>query len=167
MPLYKDGHFIENIWRSISEGEDIPPSGHVIVPLDWWRAERAAFEGSHVPLGLFIEPDAPLATITEDLHRFQLIAIHFPKFGDGRGYSLARLLRQRYGFAGELRACGDVLIDQIQVMSRCGINAFDINDAATEQALRQGHLTALHHFYQPGAGHEIPEGTRHWARRSL
>jgi uncharacterized protein (DUF934 family) len=165
MPVFKNGHFIDDQWRMIAEGEDVPPSGHVILPLEWWLAERGAFEGSHVPLGVKIEPDTQLAVMVDDLSRFSLIAIHFPKFGDGRGYSHARLLRERYGFKGELRAVGDVLIDQLQVMSRCGIDAFDITDPATEKALRQGHSPLVTHFYQPAAAHEIPVGTRSWARR--
>jgi uncharacterized protein (DUF934 family) len=171
MALYKNGQFCEDSWRLISEGEDIAPSGHVIVPLDWWRVERAIFDGSHVPLGLMLEPDARLHDLendfAHDLARFALIAIHFPRFGDGRGYTLARLLRERYKFRGELRACGDVLIDQIQIMSRCGFDAFDIRDDATQKALRRGHLPGVFHFYQPASTTEIPQGTRSWARRPI
>jgi len=66
--------------------------------------------------------------IADDLQRFAVIAVNFPKFGDGRGYSLARLLRERYGYKGELRAIGDVLHDFLYFMKQCGFDAFALRD---------------------------------------
>ncbi len=163
MTLYKDGQFIEDSWRLVPEGEDVPPSGHVILPLDWWTAEREAFEGSNVPLGLCIEPGTRIEDFAADISRFSVIALVFPKFQDGRAYSTAKLLRERYGYTGELRAVGDVLIDQIQIMARCGFDAFEISDPATERALRAGKIPGVFHFYQPGIGAEVPAG-RSWTR---
>jgi uncharacterized protein (DUF934 family) len=152
MPLYKDGAFIDDPWRFVAEGEEVPPSGRAILPLDWWLAERGAFEGSNVALGLRVEPGAPIDAWVGDLRRFSLIALPFPKFQDGRNFSLARLLRERYGFHGELRAVGDVLLDQMQAMARCGFDAFDISDPATLRALREGRKFGLSHFYQAPFG---------------
>ena len=164
MALYKNGAFVADTWRYIVEGEEAPPAGRVILPLDWWRTERPAFEGSHVALGVRVEPGATLDDLIEDLPRFALIALSFPKFQDGRNFSLARLLRERGGFRGELRAVGDVLLDQIQAMARCGFDAFEITDPATERALREGRLPGLTHFYQNSAGSGSQGSIRPWAR---
>ena len=169
MPLYRNGAFVADAWRSIEEGEDIPPAGHVIVPLDWWLAERDAWNGSHAPLGLRVEPGTPVESFAGDLPRFSLIALNFPKFGDGRAFSLAALLRTRYGFTGELRAVGEVLFDQIQHMLRSGFDTFEITDGPTERALRAGKKPGVEHFYQPARGGlpETPAGTRPWLRRPV
>jgi len=82
---------------------------------------RAAIR--NIPLGLLIEPGQDLQVIAPDLSRFALIAVAFPKFTDGRGYSQARQLRGTYGFTGELRATGEVLFDQLQFLARCGFDS--------------------------------------------
>ncbi len=165
MALFKNDEFTEDRWRALPDGEAAPISGHVIFPFDWWLEERQAFDGSNVPLGLRIEPGTKLGDIAEDIKRFSVIALVFPKFGDGRAFSLARLLRDRYGYTGELRAVGEVLIDEIQLMQRSGFDAFEINDPTTEKALRAGKIPGVRHFYQPGLGAEAPEGTRPWTRQ--
>ncbi len=165
MPLFRNGSFVTDAWRHVAAGEDPPPSGHVILPLEWWQAERAVFEGSNTPLGLKIEPGTSIEEFADELPRFSLIALVFPKFGDGRHFSTAQLLRTRYGFSGELRATGEVLIDQMQMMERCGFNSFEINNPATEKALRENSYTRYTHFYQPGLAPEAPAGTRPWLRR--
>ena len=151
MALYKNGSFVEDAWRLIREGEDAPPAGHVILPLDWWLSERDAFVGSNAAIGVQIEPGADFAPLIPDLPRLSLVALTFPKFTDGRNFSVARLLRERYGFRGELRAVGEVLWDQMQAMIRCGFDAFQVEDAATLAALHQGRAFKLQRFYQQPA----------------
>ncbi len=165
MALFKNGSFIDDPWRAIADGEGVPAAGHVIFSLDWWNDERQAFEGSNVPLGLRIEAGARIEDFARDIHRFSVIALAFPKFTDGRAFSTAVLLRGRYGYKGELRAVGEVLTDQIQLMRRCGFDAFEINDPVTEAEVRGGFTGGMSHFYQPGFGPEAPSGTRPWARR--
>jgi phosphoadenosine phosphosulfate reductase len=164
MALYKNGAFVEDRWRHLPEGEAGPVSGHVIFPLDWWKEERGAFEGSHVPLGLRVEPGADLAEIAGDIGRFSVIALVFPKFGDGRAFSLGRLLRERYGYKGEMRAVGEVLSDQIQLMQRCGFDAFEVTDPVTERALREGRVPGVAHFYQPSDNTRAAVAARPWTR---
>lgn len=166
MALYKNGSFVADSWRHVQEGEGVPPSGHVILPLEWWQAERAVFEGSNVPVGVLIEPGTPVTEYAADIPRFSVIALSFPKYADGRHFSTAQLLRARYGFTGELRATGEVLLDQIQMMARCGFDAFEINHAATEHRLREGDAIWFSRFYQPSVLNEPPAGTRPWLRRS-
>ncbi len=163
MALYKNGAFVPDRWRALPDGEAPPASGHVIFPFDWWREEGAAFDGSNVPLGLRIEPGTKLDVIAGDIKRFSVIALAFPKFGDGRAFSLARLLRERHGYMGELRAVGEVLIDEIQLMLRCGFDAFDITDPVTEKALRAGRIPGVSHFYQPSAGEAAAPAPGAWA----
>ena len=163
--LFTHGHFVDDHWKHVRDGEDIPPSGHVIVPLDWWQAQRGAFAGSNVPIGVRIEPGAPIESYVDDIPRFSLIALSFPKFQDGRNFSVAQLLRERHGFKGELRAVGDILLDQIQMLSRCGFDTFEIADEPTLNALKEGRQTTLSRFYQPSLAAEAPVGTRPWLRQ--
>ena len=166
MALFKNGVEMDDAWRSLPDGEAAPASGHVIFPFDWWLEERGAFEGSNVPLGIRIEPGTDLNNIAADIKRFSVIALAFPKYGDGRAFSLARLLRERYGYTGELRAVGEVLSDQIQLMQRCGFDAFEVTDAITAKALRAGRIPGVTHFYQPSERTETPVGVRPWTRVS-
>ena len=167
MALYKNGAFVADPWRQVVDGEAVPASGHVVLSLEWWQAERQAYDGSNVPLGLRVEPGVAIDEFAADIPRFSLIALDFPKFGDGRAFSMAKLLRERHGFKGELRAVGEVLIDQIQPMQRCGFDAFEISDPVTEKALRDGQAPGVAHFYQPSLGREAPAGTRPWTRRLI
>lgn len=175
MALWKNGAFTDDCWRHIDEGEDIPPAGHVILPLDWWRQERNAFDGSNAPIGVRVEPGADIEELAADIHRFSVIALAFPKFSDGRAFSTARLLRERHGYEGELRAVGEVLIDQIQMMARCGFDTFEITDATTQRLLRERGAKGYSRFYQPGAGAETTAddssganpSARPWARRAV
>jgi phosphoadenosine phosphosulfate reductase len=102
-----------------------------------------------------------------DLGRFASIAISFPGFTDGRGYTSARLVAERYNYTGEIRAIGDVLMDQITLMRRCGVNAFVVTHPATRKALETGHLTTVNLFYQPVGKTEVPVGTRPFLRRPV
>ncbi len=104
------------------------PAGDVIAPLRLWRLRRDELIGRAGRVGVLLAAhDAPEA-ITPDLGHFALVAVRFDKFGDGRGYSLARLLRERYGWDGELRATGAIGRDQLLFLSRCGFDAFELAD---------------------------------------
>lgn len=99
------------------------PSGKVIVPLAVWQAQREKLQG-RAPLGVWLGSDERAEALQGDLDRFAVIAVNFPKFADGRGYSIAHQLRVRLGYRGELRAIGDVLRDQMFYMKRVGFDAF-------------------------------------------
>ena len=118
------------------------------------------------PLAIKLDPGFAVETIAHDLDKVQLIKIAFPKFTDGRGYSMAWLLRTRHAYRGEMRAVGDVLFDEMQFMVRCGFDSFEIVDPETLRLLEDGRRASmLAHFYQPGLEPEVPAGTRPWARR--
>jgi uncharacterized protein (DUF934 family) len=166
MPIFKGDGFAPDDWRYLAQGEDPPPDGKVILTLAQWQA-RGGNVQCDIPLGLRIEPGQDIRTIAPDLARFALVAIAFPKFTDGRGYSLAHQLRSNFGFAGELRAAGDVLFDQLQLLARCGFDSFEIRDVATIRLLEAGRRPTLRIFYQPGLGPETSERTRPLARRAV
>ncbi|HUI21550.1 MAG TPA: DUF934 domain-containing protein [Methylocella sp.] len=165
MAIFKGNGFAADGWRHLEPGEDLSPEGGVILTLPHWQAIRAQVRGDR-PFGLLVEPGQDVQAIAPDLSQFALIEVAFPKFTDGRGYSLARKLRGSYGFNGQLRAAGEILFDQLQFLARCGFDSFDIKDAATIRLLEKGHRPRFSMFYQPGLGPEIPEQTRPWARRA-
>jgi len=166
MAIFKGDGFVPDDWRDLPQTDDLPPGGKVILTLPQWLA-RGGDVRSDNPLGLLIEPGQDVHAIVPDLSRFALIAIAFPKFTDGRGYSLARQLRGAYDFKGELRARGEILFDQLQFLARCGFDSFEIKDAVTIHLLEAGRRPRLGIFYQPALGLEVQERTRPWARRAV
>jgi len=148
MPLLKDGRIVEDPWRHLDDAESLPDGQAATVSLPRWAAEHEALRRRPGRLGLRLPNDASPLALADDLGRFDLVTLTFPRFTDGRAYSQARLLRGRLGFRGELRATGNVLRDQLLFMRRCGIDTFEIGERAlTEdwpQALREFDL-----FYQP------------------
>jgi uncharacterized protein (DUF934 family) len=131
-------------WTLVRAAEDgsLPqpaalPAGKLLVPFAYWQSHAAALSALRTPaqLGVWLNPEQEPAEVEGEFTAVSLIAIDFPVFRDGRGYSIARLLRSRYGWSGELRAIGDVLRDQLFYLSRCGFDAFavradkDIHDA--------------------------------------
>lgn len=124
MPLVRDGAIVADPWISVADDAPVPRDGGAIVSFSRWKAEREALSGLNAPLGLALANTDDVAEIGPEANRFGVIALSFPKFSDGRAYSQARLLRERYGFKGELRATGAVLPDQLVHMLRCGFDAF-------------------------------------------
>ena len=115
-------------WQLLKPAADggvaVPAAGDVIVPLDVWCKQRDALLTRPGQLGVWLDSHDDPVRIVNDLQHFALVAVNFPQFTDGRGYSTARLLRERHGWRGELRAIGDVLRDQLFYLARCGFDAF-------------------------------------------
>ena len=148
MPLIKDDEFVVDPWVAVDDEEDLPEGAPAIVSLKRWQAERVALAGRNAPLGIRLRADQPPAPIAEDLDRFQVVALEFPSFGDGRAYSYARLLRERFGYRGELRAVGNVLRDQALFMRRCGFDSFEVAEGTGVDGWREA-LGEISVFYQP------------------
>jgi len=130
------------------------PAGPVLVPLSIWleRAEALAARGN---VGVWIASHADPATLRAWLDRLPLVAVDFPKFTDGRGYSIGHLLRTRYGYRGELPAIGDVLPDQLDYLRRVGFDAFAVRaDKDIHDALRL--LTTFSQPYQNSWEPQLP-----------
>ena len=124
MQLIKDQQIIENEWQHADEISELP-AGKITVPVSRWQVERDALI-SRGDIGLRLTAIDALDAIQDDLQQFKIIAIEFEKFDDGRGFSLARLLRERYGYEGEIRAVGAVIRDQLYYLQRSGFNAFEL-----------------------------------------
>jgi uncharacterized protein (DUF934 family) len=157
MPLLKDGKLIGDPWQKIVNGEALPADGPVVVPFERWRADRDKLLGRNTPLGVRLANTQPVSDLAPDIERLDLIVLEFPKFVDGRAYSQARLLRERYGYRHELRATGNVLRDELQFMQRCGFDAFEIEDPKAVESW-QAAIKEIDVFYQPAADHRTPVG---------
>jgi len=164
MPLIKDNRIVEDSWVTLADDESVPQGAWPVVGLERWRAERAALMDLGVPLGIRLNSDQPPRLIADELEHFALVALAFPKFTDGRAYSYARLLRERYGYAGELRAVGAVLLDQALFMVRCGFDAFEVPDVISAEAWRAA-LRRISVRYQPAADGRSPIRPARPARR--
>ena len=158
MPLIKDARFVEDHWRHLADDEAPGFDECISISHARWKAERDTLDGLGAGLGVRLPNTLSPEALAPDLARLSLIVLSFPKFTDGRAYSQARLLRGRLGYAGELRAAGEVLRDQLLFMLRCGFDAF----AVPERALREDWLAAFREFdvfYQPA------EDRRPWLMR--
>jgi len=148
--LIRQGQVSADSFESLGHDDKLPAAGDVIVPLARWRAERDALTDRVGRLGVRLRSDEPPALIADDLVHFALIALEFPAFRDGRAYSYARLLREELGFGGEIRAVGDVLLEQLHFMARVGFDAFEIDsdDPERDFALAVSEFSV---WYQPAA----------------
>ena len=166
-PIWRDGGFQADEWVRFKPDAALPePGAPLLVPLAAFLAEPDRFSGMNAPLGVEVAAGDKVEALEPYLPRLALVALVFPKFSDGRNYSAARLLRERCGYQGELRAVGDVLADQIPLMRRCGIGSFEVSHAPTRAALAEGRLAEVRHYYQPiPNGAEVPSGTRPWLRQ--
>ena len=131
--IIKDRNVVTDPWLRLELGADgrapsAPASRDLIVPLAMWRDQRARLLVRPGRLGVWLDSHEEPASIAEDLKLFGVVAVNFPKFGDGRGYSIARLLRERYGWKGELRAIGDIFRDQLFFLASCGFDAFELRE---------------------------------------
>jgi len=150
MPLLKSGQIVEDTWLNIDDEQAVPATGDVIVSLERWLSEDDTLKSRDGKTGLRLKNDQSPAQVADDLDAFNTVVLEFPKYTDGRAYSAARLLRDRYGFQGEVRASGDVLIDQFGMMQRCGFNAYEVRDDANVSAWQEAEKRISAH-YQPAA----------------
>ncbi len=148
MPLLRNGRIEADEWVEVDDGEVLPADRPVIVPLPRWLDERQTLAYRKAPVGVRLRSDQPPSLIQDDIHHFDLIALEFPTFTDGRAYSYARLLRERHGFKGELRAVGNVLRDQLLFMARCGFDAFEADLRGGRETWETA-LAEIDVWYQP------------------
>jgi len=128
MQLIKDQKIIEDTWTYVDDNEPLQP-GNITVSASRWQAEKARLLSHDGKVGIRINSTLNLEAIAEDLKQYQLIELNFATFADGRSFSQAQLLRQRYQYKGEIRAVGNFMLDQIYYLSRTGVNAFKLADA--------------------------------------
>jgi len=167
MAVWRDGGFAEDIWTTLDDAMPISERGAIIVSFARWQADKATLEKRADPIGVAIVAGKDAVGALAEAAKRPLVALKFDKFADGRAFSYAELLRERHDFRGELRATGEVLLDEIALMLRCGFTSLEVTDANTLRALKEGRLPKGALFYQPAPGQrEAPAGTRPWLRRA-
>jgi uncharacterized protein (DUF934 family) len=162
--LIKNGELIDDPYLAVGDGEGLPAAGAVLVSLERWQADRDQLLGRSDPLGIRLKSDESPELVADDLDRISLVALEFPKFRDGRAYSWARMLRERFGFEGEIRAVGDVLMEQLHFMLRTGFDAFELDsdDPVGQFETAKAEFSV---WYQPtGDGRRTATQLRHSGR---
>ncbi len=146
-------HAVDDRFTAVEDDGALPDTDAVILSLARFEAEGAVLLAAGRDVGVRVGPADRIEVLVEVLPQLALVALDFPKYRDGRAYSTAVLLRERYGFGGEIRAVGDVLIDQAWNMVRCGFDAFetDVGPNAWAAAARR-----YRHVYQASADSRTP-----------
>ena len=162
MALIKNNEVVDDPFVDAAEADTLPASGPVIVSVEQWQAHRADLVGRGAAVGVRLRSEQSPELIAGDLEHLAVVALEFPKFRDGRAYSYARLLRERYGFNGEVRAVGDVLMEQLHFMIRTGFDAFDLNEGDDPLGAFRAALADFSVWYQPtGDGRPTALQLRH------
>jgi len=155
--IIKDGKIIDNNWLLLERTENNAspvPSGQVIVHIDVWLEQKDQLS-ARTDIGVWLDNTDTADRLGSDAQQLPLVAVNFPSFMDGRAFTAARLLRERYGFSGELRAVGHFIRDQLCYLKRCGVNAFACDDAIQlDKALAS--LQDFSESYQTAADTPIP-----------
>jgi uncharacterized protein (DUF934 family) len=126
MRIIRQRKIVEDDFVHVPDAAELPETGDLILNLERYRELRPQLQKRGGRLGVRLRSDQEAKLVADLLPELALVAIEFPGFKDGRGYTTARLLRERFGFRGEIRAVGDVLRDQLYYMERCGFTAFEL-----------------------------------------
>ncbi|HMW17329.1 MAG TPA: DUF934 domain-containing protein [Accumulibacter sp.] len=169
--IIKQEQVIDDPWQLLTlADEQTPanvalPAGPTLLPLAVWLARRDELLSAGTSLGVWLAANEGPEKLAADVHRFAVIGVDFPKFTDGRSYSTARLLRERYAYRGEIRAIGDVLQDQLFYMRRCGIDAYALRaDKDPDKALAS--LRVFSDSYQAAVDQPQPLFRRRLAKEA-
>jgi len=137
--LLKDKTVVDNAWQVLPKDfTSALPDGPCFVPLDYWLANKQNLQ-SPESIGVWLDAEQEPEALVEDIADLQHLAVNFPTFMDGRGFSIARLIRERYQFSGELRAIGHIVPDQLFYLSRCGFDAFCLDALSVDPAMEENH----------------------------
>jgi uncharacterized protein (DUF934 family) len=162
MPLVKQGRITTDLFVHVADGAELPGDGAILIPATRFLEDPEAFLKRAGKVGVIWPNNRDLDDLVPYLGRLAAVALVFPSFRDGRAYSQARLLRERHGFDGELRATGQVLRDQFVFMLRAGFDTFEVKKDSDAEAFAStaksysvfyqptgdGRLTALHRRMQ-------------------
>jgi len=148
MPLVKNGRIVTDLFVHVADGAELPGDGAVLIPAERLLADPETLSRRAGKLGVTWPNNRDLDDLVPYLDRLAAVALVFPSFRDGRAYSQARLLRERHGYDGELRATGQVLRDQFVFMSRAGFDAFEVKKDADADAFAET-MKRYSVFYQP------------------
>jgi uncharacterized protein (DUF934 family) len=156
----KDGSVVDNSWQLIAAEADTLPAGDILVPLAYWQANQQQLADHSGNVGVWVDGHEEVEEIANSIAAVPVIAINFPKFVDGRGFSMARLLRERFGYIGEIRAIGQFIRDQLYMMQRCGFDAFQF-DSEIDLAAAIKSLADFSDSYQVAVDQPEPLFKRH------
>jgi uncharacterized protein (DUF934 family) len=156
--LLRDGETVVDEWRTPAEGP-VADDTALMLPLAEWRADRGRWLARSGPLGVILAPADDEQELVPDLARLALVAAEFPTLSEGRGYTQGRLLRERWGFARELRARGAIRRDEVFLLARCGFNSFELPEAEFEGAVAA--LDTFSAAYQPANDLGLRTALRH------
>jgi len=160
--IIKDGAIVNDNYCLVTATDTLLPQADILVTLAVWQIQSAAILAHPFKKGVLLQPDQHPEAIIESLNQLDVIALDFPAFADGRGYSYAVLLRQRYGFTGELRATGDVFKDNLFYLKRCGFNSFAVRADKDINTALQG-LSDFSESYQASVDQNQALYRRRWA----
>jgi uncharacterized protein (DUF934 family) len=167
--LIKDGLIIDDTWTFVVKKESVAkqegdavsaelPKGNIIIPLSVWQTQKNQLQSrlANNEIAIWLDSDETADMIEENVNSFPIIGVNFPIFMDGRAFSTARLLRERYGFKGELRATGNFIRDQLCYLRRCGVNcfAFANPEINLEEAINS--LNDFQEYYQASVDQPLP-----------
>ena len=159
--IIKNDRIVEDAWQvlKLAEGETAEavglPETPTLFPLAVWQVRKDELLARIATAGVWLDSSEGPEALVSDLSALSIVAVNFPKFADGRGYSTARLLRERYGYRGEIRAIGDVLHDQLFFMKRCGIDAYAVREDKDIEAALAG-LNTFSDAYQAAVDQPKP-----------
>ncbi len=156
----KDAAVVDNSWQLVAAESESLPAGDILVPVNYWQANQQQLADHSGNVGVWIDSHEEIEEFAGSIAALPVIAINFPKFVDGRGFSVARLLRERYGYIGEIRAVGQFIRDQLFMMQRCGFNAFQF-DSEIDLAAACKSLNDFSDAYQVAVDQPEPLFKRH------
>ncbi|PLW77554.1 DUF934 domain-containing protein [Cohaesibacter celericrescens] len=163
--LYRDGAFHQDLWTTLEEGADLSDMNNVLVPFK--QALELFVARTNLPqaFGVVVGAEDDVAELAPYLDKIAVIDVSFPGFGDGRSFSSARLLKERFGFNGEIRAVGNYILDQMPFLVRCGVDSFVISSPKVRVGLERGDWPEVTNYYQPtGADGDKTIARRPWLR---
>jgi len=149
MPLLEKGVPVEDRFVQVADDAPLPADSPAVISFARLQRDADALAGRNVPLGVQMASATQARDIAPFLDRVALVVIEFPKFRDGRGFTIARTLRERFGYAGELRACGHILPDQYEFLVRCGFTSVAVPEGA-DLGVWAAALDRFHVAYQAG-----------------
>jgi len=153
--MLSHGAVTEDNWTVLQMPVETIPQGNILLPLKYWLEQSAELDGQAGLVGVWLDSDEEVEALADDLAQLPVVALNFPKFVDGRGFSSARLLRDRYDYKGEIRAIGNVIQDQLFILQRCGFSQFCLADNVDLEAAAKS-LNDFSDSYQTAADQEQP-----------
>ncbi len=157
--IWENGRFYEDCWLNFDTEETVEASvgkeDNILV--NWKQFQENGYEERKGKLGLSIHAGDDLLEISKELEKFDLIVVNFKAFADGRAFSIARLIRDKYGFKGDIRANGAYILDQMPLLQRCGVSSFNVTSQAAKAGLERGIWPDIPYYYQKaldGAGNQ-------------